>query len=56
MIEILKGVSAAKELKKIYLADNQWNDDIDVLEGIKSCMQTNKTLPAYDFRYNDIKN
>ena len=35
---ILKGVSIAKELKKIYLADNQFNEDIDMLEAIKSCM------------------
>jgi len=26
-ITILKGVSIAKELKKIYLADNQFNED-----------------------------
>jgi hypothetical protein len=28
---------------------------MDVLEAIKDCMNTNKTLPAYDFRYNDLK-
>lgn len=44
VIKVLKGISAAKELKKIWLADNQWNDDIDVLEAIKSCMTINKNL------------
>ena len=53
--KILNGVSVAKELKKIYLADNQFNDDIEVLEAIKSCMTRNKTLARYDFRNNDLK-
>ena len=52
---MLNGVSIAKELKKIYLADNQFNEDEDVLESIKSCMNRNKTLARYDFRNNDLK-
>jgi len=35
---ILKGISIAKELKKVYLADNQFNEEIDMLESIKTCM------------------
>ena len=52
---MLNGVSIAKELKKIYLADNQFNEDEDVLESIKSCMSRNKSLARYDFRNNDLK-
>ena len=54
-IKVLKGVSAAKELVKIHLADNQFNDDQEVLDAIKSCMTTNKNLGQYDFQYNDLK-
>lgn len=53
--EVLNGVSIAKELKKIYLADNQFNEEPSVLEAIKICMTRNKTLARYDFRNNDFK-
>ena len=53
--EVLNGVSIAKELKKIYLADNQFNEEPEVLESIKICMTRNKTLARYDFRNNDFK-
>ena len=52
---ILNGVSIAKELKKIYLADNQFNEEPEMLEAIKSCMSRNKTLAKYDFKNNDLK-
>lgn len=52
---MLNGVSIAKELKKIYLADNQFNEQPDVLEAIKACMTRNKNLARYDFRNNDLK-
>ena len=51
---VLNGVSISKELKKIYLADNQFNEAEDVLDCIKSCMKTNKALAKYDFRNNDL--
>lgn len=51
---ILKGVSVAKELKKIYLADNQFNGDPEVLDAIKDCMTRNKSLARYDFRNNEL--
>jgi len=54
-ITILKGVSIAKELKKIYLADNQFNEDQEVLDAIKDCMTRNKNLARYDFRYNALE-
>lgn len=53
--QVLNGVSIAKELKKIYLADNQFNEEPDVLESIKACMTRNKSLARYDFRNNDLK-
>ena len=52
---VLQGVSANKSLKKIYLADNQFNEDLEMLESIKSCMKRNKNLAKYDFRFNDLK-
>lgn len=52
---ILNGVSIAKELKKIYLADNQFNEEPEMLECIKGCMTKNKTLAKYDFRFNNLK-
>jgi len=54
-IMVLQGVSAAKELKKIYLADNQFNEADEMLEAIKKCMTRNKNLARYDFRNNDLK-
>lgn len=50
----MKGVSVAKELKKIYLADNQFNGDPEVLNAIKDCMTRNKSLARYDFRNNEL--
>ena len=54
-ITVLKGVSIAKELKKIYLADNQFNEDQEVLDAIKDCMTRNKNLARYDFKYNALE-
>lgn len=53
-ITVLNGVSIAKTLKKIWLADNQFNEAEDVLMAIKTCMQRNKELAKYDFRNNDL--
>ena len=52
---VLNGVSVAKELKKIHLADNQFNEDPEMLDAIKNCMARNKSLPRYDFQHNDLK-
>jgi len=52
---VLNGVSVAKELKKIHLADNQFNEDIEMLECIRNCMARNKSLARYDFLNNDLK-
>ena len=52
---VLNGVSVAKELKKIHLADNQFNEDAEMLDAIRNCMARNKSLARYDFQYNDLK-
>ncbi len=48
------GVAIAKSLKKIYLADNQFNDDENILKAMEFCMIKNTTLTRYDFKYNNI--
>lgn len=52
---VLNGVSIAKNLKKVHLADNNFNQEEDMLEAIKKCMTINKTLAKYDFRNNDLR-
>lgn len=44
MRRVLLGTSIAKSLKKIYLADNQFNDDDAMIKAIEFCMVKNKTL------------
>lgn len=51
---VLMGTAVAKSLKKIYLADNQFQDDDDFLKAVCFCMETNKKLNKYDFKYNNI--
>lgn len=51
---VLFGTSVAKSLKKISLADNQFNDDAEMLKAIEFCMIKNKKLSKYDFKYNNI--
>lgn len=41
-------------MKKICLADNQFNDEDEVIKAMDFCMSKNKTLTKYDFRYNNI--
>jgi len=36
-IEVLKGVSVAKNLKKIFLSDNQFDESEEVLDAIDRC-------------------
>ena len=55
IVVVLRGVSINKHLKKIYLADNQFNDDENVLEAIHSCWNKNKNLGRYDLRYNTFR-
>ena len=52
---VLRGLSIAKSLKKIYLTDNQFNDEADMLAAFKKCMMKNKTLGRYDLMYNNIQ-
>jgi len=53
-IIIMKGVSVAKNLSKIFLSDNQFQEEDDVLESIEKCMVKNTRLGRYDFKYNFI--
>jgi len=52
--KVLFGASVAKSLKKILLADNQFQDDDEFLKAIAFCMEKNKKLARYDFKYNNI--
>uniref|UniRef100_A0A7S3MVC8 Uncharacterized protein n=1 Tax=Strombidium inclinatum TaxID=197538 RepID=A0A7S3MVC8_9SPIT len=53
-IEVLRGTSIAKSLKKIFLSDNQFMEEDDVLNAIDMCMKKNTNLGRYDFRFNFI--
>ena len=55
-ISLLRGLSAAKTLTRIILADNQFIESDDVLQAIRGCFIRNKTLVSYDFRFNFIEN
>ncbi len=52
VVVVLRGLSIAKSMKKIYLADNQFNDNPMVMDAFKSCMMKNKKLGRYDIKYN----
>jgi Ran GTPase-activating protein (RanGAP) involved in mRNA processing and transport len=52
--KILHGTAVNKALKKIWLSDNQFNDDEDVLKAIMFCWVKNTHLLRYDFKYNII--
>ena len=42
--KVLFGTSVAKSLKKISLANNQFNDDSEMLKAIEYCMRKNEKL------------
>ena len=52
--KVLIGTAIAKSLKKILLADNQFNDDDQIVRAMEFCMEKNKTLTKYDLKYNNI--
>lgn len=54
IIKLLRGVAIAKSLKKILVADNQFNDDEDVMKALEFCMKKNDRLGKYDLKYNNI--
>ena len=54
VIILLRGLSIAKSLKKIFLTDNQFNEAEDVREAFRMCMIKNKTLGRYDLMYNNF--
>lgn len=52
---MFRGISINKNLKKVYLADNQFNQDDSVLDAIRGCWLKNKNLGRYDLRYNTFE-
>lgn len=54
VVLILRGVAVNKNLKMINLADNQFNDDAEVLDSIEFCWKKNKNLGWYNFAYNNL--
>ncbi len=53
---IMKGIAVNKSLKKIYLADNQFGEEEQVLESIKFAWHKNVTLGKYDLKFNALYN
>jgi len=54
VIGLLKSVAIAPSLEIIGLADNQFDDEDDVLEAIKQCWQKTQKTKTWDLRYNGI--
>lgn len=52
--KIFSGISIAKSLHKVTIADNGFDDDEDVLEAMRNCFLRNKTLCRYDMKYNNF--
>ena len=53
-IQVLRGASVAKNLKKFWIPDNQFMEDDEVLDAIEACMKKNQLLGRYNFKYNFI--
>lgn len=51
---VMKGLAVNKSLTKIYLADNQFGEEPNVLESIKYAWTKNITLGKYDFKFNAL--
>ena len=52
VITVLRGATLGKNLKKIALADNQFNEEEKVLDTMMFCMRRNKKMAKYDFKHN----
>ena len=50
--KVFRGVSIAKSLKKLLVADNQFSDTEDVLKSLNYCMKRNEKLGKYDLKFN----
>lgn len=55
VLNVFHGLVAAKNLKKIYLADCQWTDDEKVMEALHECFVKNKVLAKYDLSHNTME-
>lgn len=56
IVTVLQGTAIAKNLKKLVVADNQFNDDENVMTALFFCMRKNKKLQKYDLKFNSISN
>jgi len=54
VIQVLKGLQIAPSLKKIYLADNQFDDEEPVMDQFQRTMNRNTKLGKYDLKFNPI--
>jgi len=52
MVWILKGLKLVKSMKKIYLADNNFNANEQFLEKLDDTFKSNAELKRFDFKYN----
>ena len=51
----MEGLSCAKSLEKIHVADCQIEDTDEVMESICNCMIENKKLAKYNIKHNNIQ-
>jgi Ran GTPase-activating protein (RanGAP) involved in mRNA processing and transport len=56
VVELLRGVSIAKTLERLVIADNQFGEEEVVLNEFKKAMTKNQVLGRYDVRFNAIYN
>jgi hypothetical protein len=56
VVELLRGVSIAKTLERLVLADNQFGEEEVVLNEFKKAMTKNQVLGRYDVKFNAIYN
>ena len=54
VVKVLHGVSIAKSLKRLAIADNQFSDTEKVMQALEFCMGKNDRLGRYDLKYNNI--
>ena len=51
---MFRGASAARKLVKLWVADNQFVEDDDVIESLENCMKNNNVLGSYNIKFNFI--
>ena len=51
---VLQGFCCGKALKKLYLCDNDWTEEPELMEALHNCMVKNKVLTTYDLKHNNL--